>query len=403
VAIDYNSYFTDALNRIKQEGRYRYFGEFTRQKGFFPLVYDNKNHKYVTLWCSNDYLGMGEHPKVLASITEAINIMGAGAGGTRNISGTSHAIVELEGTIADLHNKEAALTFTSGYISNSASLSTLGKIIPGLVIFSDEDNHASIIDGIRQSGCTKYVFAHNDVEDLERALSSVDINTPKLIVFESLYSMSGTIAPINQICDLADKYNAMTYVDEVHAVGIYGSRGGGISDLHNLQDRLTIIEGTLAKGFGIIGGYIAGSAELVDAIRSYAPGFIFTTALPPALAAGAVTSIKHLMKSNVERHTLSQRAMQVKKALTKAGIRFAATETHIIPIIIGDPYLTKQASDILIKEYDIFVQAINYPTVPKGEERLRITPTPLHSEEMIDKLVEGLTEVFQRLNIAIAA
>lgn len=400
--MDYTKVFTAAIDKIKQEGRYRNFGEFSRIADKFPLVYDNINKKEITFWCSNDYLGMGSNDELVKVGIEAIQKYGIGAGGTRNISGNTSSIVALENTIASLHQKDNALVFTSGYISNAATISTLGKIFPDLVIFSDEYNHASIIDGIKQSGKTKHIFRHNNLDDLENLLKNTDYATPKIIIFESLYSMHGDIAPVSKICDLAEKYNAMTYIDEVHAVGIYGPNGGGISEMMGEQNRLTIIEGTFAKAFGVIGGYIAADKSIIDAVRCYAPGFIFTTALPPVITETAKASIEYLIKNDKKRQEIAYRANQVKLALKRAKIKYIPTDTHIIPVIIGDPFLSKSASEILLKDFNIFVQNINYPTVPRGSERLRITPTPLHTEEMINHLIYAMQEVFARLNIKAA-
>jgi 5-aminolevulinate synthase len=395
----YENYFTKALNNIRQEGRYRVFGDFARIAGDFPNAWDVQNNKKITLWCSNDYLGMGEHEVTKNAVINAINKYGVGAGGTRNISGNSEAIILLEKELADLHQKDAALMFTSGYVSNSATISTLGKLIPDLVIFSDEANHASIIEGIRFSGCAKHIFKHNDLNHLEELLKIYPKDKPKIIIFESVYSMSGNISPIHLICDVADKYNAMTYIDEVHAVGMYGKRGGGITELVGASDRLTIIEGTLGKAFGVVGGYIAGSANLIDAIRSFASGFIFTTALPPLICEAARSTIQYLKENNYERQALHARVSDVKQAMRKAEIMFRSGYSHIIPIMINDPEICKKARDMMLAKHNIFVQAINYPTVPKGAERLRITPTQHHTEEMVVHLINSLQDVFMELNI----
>ncbi|MBN8828411.1 MAG: 5-aminolevulinate synthase [Sphingobacteriia bacterium] len=397
--INYDNYFKEAIEKVKQEGRYRNFLNISRINGRFPLAINKKNNKEITLWCSNDYLGMGQHSDVINAMMHTTEAMGTGAGGTRNISGTNSPIVDLEYEIASLHNKQSALVFTSGYVSNDATISTLSKIIPDLVIFSDQDNHASIIEGIRRSGAEKYVFKHNNVEHLEQLLKSVDIEKPKLIIFESLYSMTGDIVPLEKICNLADKYRAMTYMDEVHAVGMYGKHGGGIGEHLNLMNRVTIIQGTLGKAFGVMGGYIAANSNIIDAIRSYASGFIFTTALPPSLAAAALASIRYLKNSNKERELLHLTVNKVKSLLKKQNINIIENESHIIPIMIGNPVLCKEASTILLEEFNIFVQHINYPTVPKGTERLRITPTPFHTDQMIEQLMEGIIEVFTRLHI----
>lgn len=399
MTFDYEAQFTKAVNALKTEGRYRVFMDLTRHAGQFPNATDESSGQTITVWCSNDYLGMGQHPKVHDAMHEAIDRMGSGAGGTRNISGNHHAVVELERTLARLHNKDAALVFTSGYVANEATLSTLGKTLPNCVIFSDECNHASMIHGIRNSGAEKHIFRHNDVEHLESLLKKVDPSRPKVIAFESVYSMDGDIGHIKQFCDLADKYGAMTYLDEVHAVGMYGPRGGGVAEREGLMERVTLIQGTLGKAFGLMGGYITGSAAMVDMIRSYAPGFIFTTAMPPALAAGARASIEHLMASGAERENQRRNVAMVKERLRKAGIPMLETETHIVPVMIGDPVLCKRASDMLREDYNIYVQPINFPTVPRGTERLRITPSPLHTPEQIDALVDGLIAVFAELRL----
>lgn len=396
----YDQYFSKAIEHLKEEGRYRIFSDLERKVGLHPTVYDHKRKKNITIWCINDYLGMSQHPDVIKAANKANNEMGVGSGGTRNIGGTHHSIVELESELADLHQKQTALVFTSGYVSNDASISTLAKLLPDVVMFSDQENHASIIEGIRRGGSERHVYKHLDMIDLENKLMSVDINRPKIILFESVYSMDGRISPVEEICNLADKYNAITYVDEVHAVGLYGRHGGGIGELQGLMDRLTIIEGTLAKGFGVIGGYIAASKKIVDAIRSYASGFIFTTSLPPSLAEAAVASIRHLKSSNIEREKLFKNAALLKKRFKEERIAFIENESHMVPVLIRDPVLCKKVSDILLDEYNLFVQHINYPTVLRGTERLRITPTPLHTEQMIEELVLALKNIFQRLNIA---
>ncbi len=401
--MNYENHFAKSLAKLKAEGNYRQFTDIERIAGKFPLARDHKSGRDIILWCSNDYLGMGQHPKVVTAMVDAAQKMGAGAGGTRNISGTNHPLVLLERELADLHDKESALVFTSGYVANETTLATLGALLPNAVIFSDQMNHASMIEGIRKSKAEKHIFRHNDVAHLEELLRQVDINRPKIIAFESVYSMDGDIAPIKEIWDLADKYNAMTYLDEVHAVGLYGNKGGGISDRENLSHRVTVIQGTLAKGFGVIGGYIAASAGLVDAIRSFAPGFIFSTALPPAIAAAALASVRHLKTSNSEREKHQENVAKLKKMLIAANIPIIDTESHIIPVLIGDPHSSREASLRLLEEYDIFVQHINYPTVPKGKERLRITPTPLHTNEMMEQMTQALSHVLSQLTIKAAA
>lgn len=405
-AVDYSRVFTQAIDRLHAEGRYRVFIDILRNKGMFPNARCFAGHngpKPITVWCSNDYLAMGQHPKVIAAMEEALHDVGAGSGGTRNIGGNTHYHVDLEAELADLHGKEAALLFTSGYVSNEATLSTLAKLLPGCIVYSDELNHASMIAGIRNSGCEKRVWRHNDLAHLEELLAADDPAAPKLIAFESVYSMDGDVAPVHAICDLADKYNALTYLDEVHAVGMYGPRGGGISERDEAASRLTIIEGTLGKAFGVMGGYIAADQTIIDVIRSYAPGFIFTTSLSPVLVAGALASVRHLKESGEERDGQQAAAARLKAMFAEAGLPVMPSTTHIVPLMVGDPVKAKRISDILLAEYGVYVQPINYPTVPRGTERLRFTPGPAHDEAMMRELTTALVEIWERLEMRAAA
>ncbi|MTJ82699.1 MAG: 5-aminolevulinate synthase [Telmatospirillum sp.] len=403
--MNYEQFFADRISDLHREGRYRIFADLERQAGAFPMAKNYRDGKVqdVTVWCSNDYLGMGQHPIVLEAMCEAVQRCGAGAGGTRNISGTNHYHVLLEEELASWNRKEAALLFNSGYVANQTTLMTLGNQIPGLHIFSDSLNHNSMIEGIRQGKAIRHIFKHNDVKDLDRLMSAVDRDAPKLVAFESVYSMDGDIAPLADICDVAEKHGALTYCDEVHACGMYGVKGSGVCERDGVLDRITIVQGTLAKAVGVVGGYIAASRALTDFIRSFGPGFIFSSALPPAIAAGALASIRHLKEHNEIRIRHQERANTLKSRLAAAGIPALPSVCHIVPVMVGDAVLCKQASDDLMRRHNIYVQPINYPTVPKGSERLRITPTPLHDDAMLERLMVALTDVWGRLGIRKAA
>ncbi|MBX3578606.1 MAG: 5-aminolevulinate synthase [Rhizobiaceae bacterium] len=402
--MNYERFFEEAIDQVRAERRYRVFADLERIAGAYPKAIwrADGQAKEIMVWCSNDYLGMGQHADVVAAMQNAAGRMGTGAGGTRNISGTNHPLVDLEVELAELHGKESALVFTSGFVSNEASISTIARLLPNCLVLSDELNHASMIEGVRRSGTEKKIFRHNDVAHLESLLQGAGWGRAKLIVFESVYSMDGDIAPIRQIVELAEKYNAMTYIDEVHAVGMYGARGGGITERDGLGHRIDVIEGTLAKAFGTLGGYIAGHRSVVDAVRSYAPGFIFTTALPPAVAAAATASIRHLKGSSVEREMQQQQVARTKDVLSAARLPVMPSATHIVPLLVGDPELCKQATDRLLSRHNIYIQPINYPTVPRGTERLRITPGPFHSDALIDGLRDALVETWDAIGIPYA-
>ena len=404
-AMNYESFFTKALARLHDERRYRVFADLERIAGRFPHAYwhSPQGKRDVVIWCSNDYLGMGQHPKVVGAMVETATRIGTGAGGTRNIAGTNHPLVQLEAELADLHGKQAALLFTSGYVSNQTGIATIAQLLPNCLILSDALNHNSMIEGIRQSGCEYQIFRHNDAAHLEELLRAAGPDRAKLIVCESLYSMDGDVAPLAQFCDLAERYGAMTYLDEVHAVGMYGPRGGGIAERDGVMQRIDVIEGTLAKAFGCVGGYITAKADVIDAVRSYAPGFIFTTALPPPVCAAATAAIQHLKASNWERERHQDRAARLKAVLGAAGLPVMTNDTHIVPVFVGNAELCKQASDLLLEQHGIYIQPINYPTVARGTERLRITPSPYHDDGLIDALAEALVDVWEKLGLPLHA
>jgi 5-aminolevulinate synthase len=399
--MDYEAFFDSALDQLRDERRYRVFADLERQAGRFPhaIWHSSAGPREVVIWCSNDYLGMAQHPKVVGAMVEAASQMGTGAGGTRNIAGTNHPLIELERELASLHGKEAALVFTSGYVSNQTGIATIARLLPHCLLLSDALNHNSMIEGVRQSGAEREIWRHNDLGHLEQLLRATDPARPKLILCESLYSMDGDVAPLHGICDLAERYGAMTYVDEVHAVGMYGPRGGGIAERDGVMDRIDILEGTLAKAFGCLGGYIAANANVIDAVRSHAPGFIFTTALPPPICAAATAAVRYLKGSQLERDRHQDRAARLKSVLHAARLPVMPSETHIVPVHVGDPQECKLVSDLLLWKHDIYIQPINYPTVPRGLERLRITPSPQHTDEMMGELAAALVQVWDQLRL----